>query len=212
MSKLDAFYAMKVGIELVKASAAEPGELETCDMEVDRIMDESTGKLNLKHYQRTLDGKRPIRSTDNLYNVAERVLPAFTKMMNEIMAEAGEGVEAVVATLKLKERAEKKATNDYGTRECDGGGPPIGWVFDIVRGKFVCKSGTSMKKVVALLEKDPRIKATLNFKNRFRNPTANGYGDYLLHVVFQAGILVHVCEIQVHLRAVTEYVVVNPAM
>ena len=79
------------------------------------------------------------------------------------------------------------------------------WVFDIVRGKFTCKSGMTMKKVVAVLKKDPRIKCTLNFKNRFKHPTANGYGDYPLHVVFQIGTLAHVCKIQIHLHAVTEF-------
>lgn len=205
VSKIDAFYANKIGIEACKASSAEPGELERVDMMVLGIVHESTGEYNLKHYQRGMDGTSPIRSAKDLYKVAKRVLSEFKQMLNDVAAEAGEGVVAVVGPLKEQTRAEKKAKDDYSDRPCAGDGPAIGWVFDIVRGKFLCIAGASLEKVVRLLEKDPRIKCTLKFKNRFKNPTANGYGDYLLQVVFQTGTFVHVCEIQVHLRAVSEY-------
>lgn len=139
--------------------------------------------------------------------MAKKVLPLFEKMLNEIGTAAGADVVVKKAPLKARGRAVKKAGDDYGEYECPNGGPAVGWVFDIVRGTLSCGSIESIKAVVALLIKDKRITITIKFKNRFKNPTPNGFCDMLLQVVFAENGLVHTCEIQVHLRPITEYAV-----
>jgi hypothetical protein len=81
----------------------------------------------------------------------------------------------------------------------------VGWVFDIVRGTLLCDSVESIKAVVALLVGDKRVLKVITLKNRFKHPTPNGFCYMLFQLLFGEGGVVHVCEVQVHLRQITEY-------
>lgn len=206
--KLNAFLTNKMGIEALRAELVPPGVLEAVEVKaVGLYKDDGHTRIKIELYQRQIDGTSPITSVEEVYAVAEKVLPLFEKMLNEIATAAGADVTVKLPPLKAKGRALPKARDDYGEYECPNGGPAVGWVFDIVRGTLSCGSVESIKMVVALLVQDTRITITIKFKNRFKNPTPNGFCDMLLQVVFAENGLVHTCEIQVHLRPITEYAV-----
>eukprot|EP00729_Bicosta_minor_P009284 gene9284-biopygen16959 len=209
--KLNDFNKNKMGIEALRLELMPNDELSAVVVEVVGLFkdggDESHIKLEL--YQRQLDGKSPITSTEEVYEVADKVLPLFKQMLDEIAKSVGADVIVKMspAGLKAVDRALQKALADYSDRACPNNGPPIGWVFDIVRGTLSCGTIQSVIAVVALLVKDKRITIRIKFKNRFKHPTPNGFCDMLFQVVFADQGLVHTCEIQVHLRPITEYAV-----
>ena len=56
----------------------------------------------------------------------------------------------------------------------------------------------------------PHVVHTIKGKNRCKNPTANGFFDIMMQVLFQfevgGGVTVeHVCEVQIHVRTATAY-------
>jgi hypothetical protein len=163
--------------------------------------------FNLTFYQRHKDGKTPVQSINDLYEAAALALPQFEQMLHDIADELEFDVTVKLSPsgLKARERTLKKSTDDYSDRPCDGSGGPFGWVYDIVRGTFMCESATTVKQVVERLVADPRVKVVLKFKNRFKNPTPSGFCDMMLQIVFAAGSVVHVCEVQVHLRPIYEF-------
>ena len=208
--KLNDFNKNKMGIEALRLKLMPNDELSEMVVKVVGLFkggDES--QIKLEFYQRQLDGKSPITSTEEVYEVADKVLPLFKQMLDEIAKAVGADVIVKMspAGLKAVDRALQKALADYSDRACPNDGPPIGWVFDIVRGTLSCGSVQSVIAVIALIVKDKRITVRIKFKNRFKNPTPNGFCDMLLQVVFADQGLVHTCEIQVHLRPITEYAV-----
>lgn len=141
---------------------------------------------------------------DELYEVAELVDPLFQVEMNGIAAAAGDGVTPKFPPggLKGKDRAEQKARDDYGNT--------IAMLFDIVRMTFDCNTGDEVAAIVAAIKANPHVVQTIKGKNRCKNPTANGFFDIMMQVLFQFelgdGVTVeHVCEVQIHVRAATEY-------
>ena len=208
--KLNAFFTNKQGIEALRATLMPNNELDAVEVKATGLFhDGNQTQIRLEFYQRQLDGKSPSTSIEDIYAVAEKVLPLFEQLLIDTAEAVGADVTVKMspAGLKAKDRALQKAEDDYSDRECPDGGPAVGWVFDIVRGTLSCGSVGSVKAVIALLVKDTRITITIKFKNRFKHPTPNGFCDMLLQVVFADGGLVHTCEIQVHLRPITEYAV-----
>jgi len=208
--KLNDFNKNKMGIEALRLELMPNDELSAVVVEVVGLFkdggDES--QIRLEFYQRQLDGKSPITSTEEVYEVADKVLPLFKQMLDEIAKAVGADVIVKMSPgLKAVDRALQKAEDDYSDRACPNNGPAIGWVFDIVRGTLSCGTIQSVIAVIALLVKDKRITVRIKFKNRFKHPTPNGFCDMLLQVVFADQGLVHTCEIQVHLRPITEYAV-----
>lgn len=207
--KLNDFNKNKMGIEALRLKLMPNDELSAVVVEVVGLFkggDES--QIKLEFYQRQLDGKSPITSTEEVYEVADKVHPLFKQMLDEIAKAVGADVIVKMSPgLKAVDRALQKAEDDYSDRACPNNGPAIGWVFDIVRGTLSCGTIQSVIAVVALLVKDKRITIRIKFKNRFKHPTPNGFCDMLFQVVFADQGLVHTCEIQVHLRPITEYAV-----
>jgi tetratricopeptide (TPR) repeat protein len=202
-SKLNAFNKNKQETEELRMKLLPPGVLESVEVAAVGLWNDQGGnEIKLELYQRQLDGKTPIQNTDELYATAEAVLPLFTRMLNQVAAKAGVAVK--LPGLKGRDRAEPKAAHDYSNRACPNDGPPVGWVFDIVRGTLLCDSVASIKAVVALLVNHKSVKV-IKFKNRFKHPTPNGFCDMLFQILFNKDGLVHVCEVQVHLRQITEY-------
>ena len=141
---------------------------------------------------------------DELYEVAALVDPLFKQAMEAIAAAVGGGVNAKFPPggLKGKDRAAQKARDDYGD--------VVGMLFDIVRMTFDCAAGTEVAAIVAAIKASPHVVHTIKGKNRCKNPTANGFFDIMMQVLFQfevgGGVTVeHVCEVQIHVRAATAY-------
>jgi hypothetical protein len=199
-NKLNAFNKNKQGFRAIVEFLDPDGLLRGIEVEVVGLFADQ--QIKLVFYQCQADGT-PIRSIDDLYQVAEAVLPMFQMFLQDIAGKAG--VKAKPAPLKGKVRAKQKGDSEYAGRECPDGGPVIGWVFDIVRGTLLCDSAEQIEAVVKLFVADKRVKVIITFKNRFKNPTPNGFCDMLLHFVFSDGGIKHVCEVQVHLRQITEY-------
>lgn len=185
---INSFYTNKKAIEALRARVVpEPRLLDSIEVPAAGIVDPATGRHKLEHFQRRQDGKTPIKSTDELYAVAEQVRPLFDAMLREVANEVGNAVVEVKLPpgLKKRDRAEDKARDDYSNRLCDGedtSRPAVGWVFDIVRGMLVCESAAAVRAVVQRLVKDKRVRVVLKFKNRFKHPTPNGFCDMLVQL------------------------------
>ncbi len=232
--KLNSFMKNKRGVLAVYSKSAPAGMLEVVVIQTVPIIKDGDGAVPLKLQQTTvakhaaaeianletheykaeflqqrIGGSAavgPAETVDEIYDAAEAVLPPFEDMVHEIAADVGGGVEVQIAALKERERVVQKAEDDYSTRVP---GPAIGWVYDIVRMRFLCGTAKDIKKVLKRILADPRVKAVLKGKNRFRVKTPNGFCDLLLHILMCVEVngtsVEHVCEIQIHLRPVTEY-------
>ena len=139
-----------------------------------------------------------------LFEVAEVVDPLFKVAMQKIAAVVGCGVAAKFPPggLKGKDRAEQKAHNDYNG--------VLALLFDIVRMTFDCDTGDEVVAIVAAIKASPHVIHTIKGKNRCKNPTANGFFDIMMQVLFQfelgdGSTVEHVCEVQIHIRAATAY-------
>jgi tetratricopeptide (TPR) repeat protein len=198
--KLNVFNKNKRGFKAVVESVDPDGLL--CGIEVEAVGLFAGNQIKVEFYQRQVDGT-PVRSVEDLYRVAEAVHEKFDAFLQNIASTAGVNVK--LAPLKGKLRAEEKGYQDYVDRECPDGGPVVGWVFDIVRGTLLCDSAEQIEAVVKLFVADTRVTVVITFKNRFKNPTPNGYCDMLFQIVFCDDGISHVCEVQVHLRQIKEY-------
>ena len=233
MGKLDSFLKNKRGILDVYVSAVGPlgVDLEALiiptvdDFKVSTsTADDAFNASYLQPRVAATHGVGSVTTMDELYESANAALPTFTVMVNEIGAAVGGSVVVEIAPLKGRNRAQKKADDDYIDRiSVDGQGgqvhaPAIGWLYDIVRMRFVCNTAGEIQQVLAKVLAHSFVKAVLKGKNRFAVKTANGFCDLLLHVLISVDMEVggsrvlveHVCEIQMHLRAVTEYANVRP--
>jgi tetratricopeptide (TPR) repeat protein len=75
-------------------------------------------------------------------------------------------------------------------------GPPISWVYDVVRGSVFCSSEAAIITVLGRLQGwDPAELSILRLKNRFKSPTPAGFRDVNMNVVLRGRF---VAEIQVH--------------
>ena len=151
--------------------------------------------------QPKMGGKKPVKTLKGLYAVAEAVHPHFKKVIESLARDVG-GVEAMVPPgLKKKKRAREKADDDYGG--------DVALLFDIVRARLVCATGDKAIAVLRKIENHPAVVAVLKFKNRCAEPTANGFCDFMLQVLFKFTVdgetVEHVCEVQVHIKEITEY-------
>ena len=116
--------------------------------------------------------------------------------MKDVVANAGiDACKLSLAPLKSKERALEKACNDYSKREP---GPAVSWLFDIVRGKVVCASGSEVVSLIDALKSNASVEVA-RIKNRCASPLFNGYRDLLVNIRIDR---THICELQVHLDAI----------
>lgn len=154
------------------------------------------------YLQMAIDGSRPVETLDELYEVATFIEQPFKEEMERIGTSVGGSVTVEFPPgLKLKNRAEEKAEDDYGNN--------FGMLFDIVRMLFLCGTGAEMKAVAVAVQKSGCFVHGIKWKNRCKYPTANGFFDLMLQGVFafEVGSIIveHACEIQIHFRPAHEY-------
>lgn len=206
LHNMDGFYRFKKGMFEVYSAAAPAGVLEGVEVRTSSILGSDGVTFDFEFIQQSKDGQ-PVSSAAELVAVGGVVLPHFAAMVQTIGAKVGGGVQVKLAPLKKESRILQKANDDYSTRSP---GPAVGWVYDVVRMKFVCDSANDILRVLEEVQAAPEITVMLKAKNRFKHPTASGYRDMLLQVSFEAdlgdgAIVHHICEIQIHLRAISEY-------
>ncbi|KAL3920079.1 MAG: hypothetical protein SGILL_003440, partial [Bacillariaceae sp.] len=148
-----------------------------------------------KEYQQRGLNDQVVQNMDDLYKIAEPAGAELKFFLNQMVQEV-KGLEShsvTIAAPKPRDRAFEKAKSEYNHRIP---GPPESWLYDIVRASVVCRSYKQMSDVNKWLGKNYHV---VQAKNRFAEPSFNGYRDLLFHVSipFQ-GELAHVCEIQVH--------------
>ena len=116
------------------------------------------------------------------------------------------------APLKGVSRSLQKAQYDYGERNL-----PISWISDVVRGTVVCESPAEAARFYETLATHKGVEV-VKMTNRFTRPTPAGFRD--LNVKFRldpgeaagtvlggalpATAVAHICEVQVHLKALDE--------
>jgi len=86
---------------------------------------------------------------DELYCTAEVCRMHFKSVIEGVIKAAGlDGSVFSLANLKCQVRAAEKAEDDYKNREP---GPPISWLFDVVRGMVVCETEIQISLLVSKL-------------------------------------------------------------
>mmetsp|Transcript_14125 Transcript_14125/g.34232 ORF Transcript_14125/g.34232 Transcript_14125/m.34232 type:complete len:361 (+) Transcript_14125:100-1182(+) len=168
--------------------------------------------------QQSIDGE-PVRNLNELYEVAEEVYPVFVakiddlvnEVRNDLMCRADE-IEFKLPDddnkLKKMFRASEKARDDYSKKEP---GPPVSWLYDIVRGSVLFGNGSHLLYFLQLLCSDSSIEIVKS-KNRFQNPTLSGYRDWNLHIRISItdddddgeDDIQHICELQLHHKIIKE--------
>lgn len=168
-------------------------QLEDVDVKLE-IIDE--------HQQMAISGGKPIKTLDELYEAAIITQPEYQdyvkELVNQVCEACGDSTETVdieFASLKGKQRALEKASDDYSGRNLR---PGISWLYDIVRGSIKFASAKQVLECLEIMQSDPSI-CIVNAKNRFKRPTLTGYRDLNLHFQLntQEGFC-HICEIQIH--------------
>jgi len=161
----------------------------------------------------------PVQSLDELYKSAEKFTDVFKSVVTELAANSNSStdtnsnsnsntdtdsntntVETIFALLKGKERAEKKAHDDYSSRK----GTPVSWIYDIVRGSAVCHTSEQLQALAGNIQEHESIEI-VKAKNRFKNPTLSGYRDMNLCLrLYNEEQQSHVCELQIHIKNVKQ--------
>ncbi|GEM_PF-5957298 len=127
-------------------------------------------------------------SLDDVYEQAGNALPTFKEWVEAYGRKTG-GRVMLRPGLKGKDRAAEKVKHDYnGTASR---------LTDIIGGMIVFDSVEDVVTAFNLISKDP---AVYKCKNRFENPTDDGYRDVLM-VVNVGG---HLCELQLNTEGIIE--------
>ncbi|KAJ1445235.1 hypothetical protein M885DRAFT_550592 [Pelagophyceae sp. CCMP2097] len=168
---------------------------------------------------------KPVATVDELYAAAGAAKPAFDMLMRRCAKDAaargdasprslrGDAATVKLAALKGVPRTVEKALHKYGDRP-----DSLSWVDDIVRGTVICDSEEELVAFHALIVGSPGVDV-VKLSNRFARPTAAGIRDInikfrldphaaagaALRGVIPADAAQHVCEIQLHLRRLSEF-------
>ena len=138
------------------------------------------------------------QTMDQLYDAAEAAHLTFKGMLLRVAVAMGAGVTTSMPELKDRQRAEEKCANDYAG--------VVAMLRDIVRGSLVCDPSVDISELFRLVETDDAVAEIVKFKNRFAQPTANGFFDVNCQVKIQLGDgHTHLCEVQIHASAAAEY-------
>ena len=144
---------------------------------------------------------------ESLYVVAQQARASFEELVNTALrfseyaeapapapaayAEAPAEPLFVVEPLKPRSRCAEKAKAKYKGE--------VSRVLDVVRGSIVAETELEL---LELYEKLRRGLDIVRVKNRFDKPGITGYKDLLLTIAVPIGDAEHLCELQLHLRAV----------
>jgi len=139
----------------------------------------------------------PAKTLEDLYAIAEVAREEYTKVMTAACADSAAAL--TVAGLKGKERAAAKASEEYKDKTA----PFVSWLFDVVRGSVLCETEDAIVHLFRAIEADPNIEI-IRVKNRFNPPLFNGYRDILMNVAVKVGSVSHLCELQIHLKAIKD--------
>ena len=145
--------------------------------------------------QRGPDGA-PAKTLEDLYAIAKDAREEYTKVMTAACADS---VPLRLAPLKGRERAAAKARDEYK----DKAEPFVSWLFDVVRGSVLCETEADIVRLYEALEANPSVEV-VRIKNRFNPPNFNGYRDVLMNVAVKVGSVSHLCELQIHLKAIKD--------
>ncbi len=130
---------------------------------------------------------QPTNNLDELYQATEVAKPEFFQLVERIAQITGG--QAVIASLKNRERAEAKYSAEYGGNAAE--------IRDLLRASIHYKS---LKQIYQGLE---QLKAegveVLLLKNRFLHPTRSGYRDALMNIRTRNGVI---AELQLHLEQI----------
>lgn len=168
---------------------------------------EANGKDFKTEYQQKAISGIPVQTLEELYEAAtlaeavyvEKMTQLVSKLRKDDDATAKDEINLRIATIKGRERALRKATDDYGNRKP---GPAVTWLYDIVRGSIEFSSATQLLECLESIQQDPSMHI-VKAKNRFQNPSLSGYRDLNLHIRLQVSEdCFHVCEIQIHHKAI----------
>lgn len=188
------------------------GCVERADFPVDALCD-------LK--QRRVNGD-VVKTMTDVYEVADVVKPAFDDRLAVVVGHCGifgssyqqhtnwlefcHGVVGgnysfglITPPLKSKERALHKSQEDYGQS--------VHMLHDVVRASVVCTTEQQVYDITKRLIEGKEFRV-VRIKNRFKNPSPNGYRDIILSVIINDGETASsleggfICELQIHHIAV----------
>eukprot|EP00934_Nitzschia_sp_Nitz4_P005456 Nitzschia sp. Nitz4//scaffold131_size63436//19464//21530//NITZ4_006270-RA/size63436-processed-gene-0.115-mRNA-1//-1//CDS//3329535253//5446//frame0 len=157
---------------------------------------EDDGSYKVMYQQQDAEGE-PARNLGEVYEAAYQIKQALRDLLDKMVDKVKglDYVDAKIADLKPRDRANEKAREEYLTRVP---GPPESWLYDILRASVICKTRKQVAQVNKFLNKKAHI---VKVKNRFANPAYSGYRDILYHIKLDWQYKENVsfiAEIQVH--------------
>eukprot|EP00538_Stauroneis_constricta_P006401 CAMPEP_0119562770 /NCGR_PEP_ID=MMETSP1352-20130426/21491_1 /TAXON_ID=265584 /ORGANISM="Stauroneis constricta, Strain CCMP1120" /LENGTH=721 /DNA_ID=CAMNT_0007611241 /DNA_START=152 /DNA_END=2317 /DNA_ORIENTATION=+ len=161
---------------------------------------EEDGTYKTKYQQQDAEGEIA-RNLGEVYEAAYQIKQSLRDLLDKIVDKVKglDYVDAKIVELKPRDRANKKAREEYLTRLP---GPPETWLWDVLRSSITCKTIKQMESVNKYLGKKAHI---VQSKNRFVSPAYSGYRDLLYHVLidwqYKENVF-FVAEIQVHHKEV----------
>ncbi|CAJ1949233.1 unnamed protein product [Cylindrotheca closterium] len=143
---------------------------------------------------------------NELYEAAHITRPILKEKVEKLVQQVCQSlsddpdtVEIKLPELKGRERASRKAQDDYSGRVP---GPGIAWLYDVLRCSILFQSADQVLKCIDILEQDETFHI-VKVQNRFQIPALTGYRDLNFHIQLDGGGgFQHICEIQVHHRAI----------
>lgn len=167
-------------------------------------IENSDGLFAPSYRQKNVDG-RAVQSINELQVVGEVARTVLRELLLKLCAETGcDPCCLLIPNLKDADRAIEKAADDYSDRVP---GPPLSWVFDVVRASIITDAASISAAVTWLLQN--RDVEVVRLKNKFRSPAPGGYRDInislKLPIMTRDEITVfHICEIQLHHTAIRD--------
>eukprot|EP01041_Mallomonas_annulata_P005597 gene5597-11283_t len=167
-------------------------------LEHKKLISTSFGGKSGDNRQRSILGEKDVvRTVNELHRAAAQAKPFFDQALIEISKLSkfpiktpvvnNDGWEwweqrdafdeyapyLILMPLKSKERIREKSQSLYKYNTY----PSFSWVYDVLRGSFICSSETQIVYMVNLIQSDPRFKL-LTMKNRFQRPAYTVVDDF----------------------------------
>ena len=150
---------------------------------------------------------------DEIYVVAEQLLPVFTETLAAVMHEAGlnpnEKGAMIIASLKDPIWVHEKAVDDYAKRFQDE--LPEACVMDLIGTRVVCSDADKMEKLVSCLRKGlststPEARPEMvRCKNNFSDKDPTHFRNIMANMRMVCAPLAVFVEVQIHHKDILEY-------
>ena len=138
----------------------------------------------------------PAKTLEDLYAIAKQARAMYEEVMTDACA------PAPCRATRAVERPRPRRCQ--GARRVQGQNRAVRVVALRHRARFgVCETEAGIVSLYEALEANPDVEI-VRVKNRFNPPLFSGYRDILMNVAVKVGSVSHLCELQIHLKAIKD--------